>query len=210
MGTIIKHKAYAKIEAYARAEKKKGEIGGLLLGKLDGDGDVTIKDAILLKQLKTDTSFEIDDDALMDLTKNASAKRLKSIVGWWHSHHTMSTFWSPTDVECFKRICNLSGFCFGVVVAFGNGKKANMRMKSRVMIKNKKDQLLDIDDIKVDIYREQDYVVDIKKLATEIKGMVSVDERPWIMCPTCSGHGEILEEDLPPVFMTMDDFDYAR
>ena len=137
-------KAYNKIFRYA---KKMGddEIGGLLLGEITDGGQVEIDDAIILKQKKSIATFEIDDDDMMEFTKNANNETLKSIIGWWHSHGTGKTFWSGTDSETFKRLCSFfSGFCIGIVVSVP-GKEKNM--KCRIDMANKNGQIIEIDDI---------------------------------------------------------------
>ncbi len=112
----IKNQALNKVKRYA---KKVGndEIGGLLLGKVK-NGIIEIQDAIILKQIKTIATFQLDDDALMQFTKNASAKKLKSVIGWWHSHGNGGTFWSDVDNETCKRLCKMySGLCVSMVVS---------------------------------------------------------------------------------------------
>ncbi len=195
----IENKAYKKIEAYALAEKENGEIGGLLLGKIDDFSNIIIKDAILLKQLKTNVNFEIDEEAMMDFTKNASAKKLKSVMGWWHSHHNMGTFWSLPDTNCFERMCNLSNFCFGIVVAFD--KKGIMNSRSRLMVKDKQGRMLDIDDIQPNIEIRK-FDVNFVKIKNEVKDLVNIDTRTWVVCPMCHGQGELLESDVK---LTKDD-----
>lgn len=202
----INNKAYKKVEAYASAEKENGEIGGLLLGEVDKFNNIIIKDALLLKQLKTDSDFEIDEEAMMDFTKNASVKKLKSVMGWWHSHHNMGTFWSSSDTKCFERMCNLSNFCFGVVVAFR--KNGKMVSKSRLMIKDKQDRMLDIDDIQPHIETEK-FEVNFTKIKDEITDLVNIDTRTWVVCPMCHGQGKLLEKDVKLVKDEYLDYSYV-
>lgn len=188
MSITIREKAYKKIKAYAK-EIGRTEIGGLLLGKVE-DGEITVKDAMLIDIIQTDASFEISDEALMELTKIASNDTLKSIIGWWHSHHNFGTFWSTVDDDCFERMCNLSGVCLGVVVAF---KKGEMKERWRLDIKNKNSIRVSIDEIKVDYYFRNQYLLAIKEIQDDIKQFVKPDNRVWLQCPHCRGSG-VLED----------------
>ena len=208
MGINMKNKAYKKIEEYIRRSMKQGEIGGLLLGKIKKDGDINVTNAILLKQLKTASHFEIDEEALMDITKNWSGKQLASIIGWWHSHCNFGTFWSPTDSDTFARLCDLSGFCVGVVAAF-RGKKMNMRW--RMQLRNKDNIRMDIDDINPHVERGFDnYVVKVHEIMEDIKENVFEDERIWVDCPTCNGTGVLEEKEYEDYVFTEEEEKYNK
>ncbi len=138
----IRTKISKKIFKYAKRMDDK-EIGGLLLGEVVND-EIIINDAILLKQKVDYANFEIDDDDMMEFTKNSSDKVLASVIGWWHSHGKGGTFWSDNDDSTFKRLCKFfGGYCIGVVVS--TFEKGNEKYKVRV--ETKKGQMLDIDDI---------------------------------------------------------------
>ena len=147
MGVKIDRKAYNKVYRFA---KKMGasEIGGLLFGKVTGkEGHIVVNDAVLLKQTASPGQMVLDENALMDFTKNASAKKLKSVIGWWHSHGHGMAFWSTTDDECFRRLANFSGFCFGMVVGHGMKKTEAFR----VDIATKEWGVVSLDDLIVDV-----------------------------------------------------------
>ena len=116
MAVRIKQKFYKKVYAYCK-QAKHGEIGGLILGELKDTGNIVVKDAILLKQKRTGSNFEIDDEAMMDFTKNSSSEVLKSVLCWWHYHLQFGTFWSGDDSNCFSRLTELSNFCLGIVTS---------------------------------------------------------------------------------------------
>lgn len=193
MGIIVRGKAIKKIEAYAK-EMGNREIGGLLLGDYKTNGDVIVKDIMLLQLVQTSSTFEIDDDALMDLTKNASPRVLDSIIGWWHSHHNMSTFWSHQDDLCFERLAKLNGVCVGVVVAFD--KKRKLEERWRIDMISKSGVLISIDEIKVDKYISNKYLVALDEIKTDIKNLALDDNRVWYCCPTCDGNGYVTEEEM--------------
>lgn len=146
MTAKIGKKALGRIKEYC-IQMKGDEIGGLLTGKVDREGDIIIKDALLLKQEKSAGAFEIDDDDLMDLTKNGSSNLLSSIIGWWHSHGNGDTFWSIIDDECFKRLCEFSGLCFGIVVSNKFEIHNKIKARFRMDIKNKEGNIVSIDNI---------------------------------------------------------------
>ena len=145
--------------------------------------------------------FEITDEAMMDFTKNASAKTLSSILGWWHSHHTFNTFWSFDDNKCFERLCDLSNFCLGVVVSFKGKDKIASRWK--LDIKDKSGQRMSIDNIKPEILETKSFHIDMGKIKDDLNDMIKIDNREWIICNKCGGSGQI--EIKPDVKLCADD-----
>lgn len=147
------------------------EIGGLLLGKIKKNGDFVVENAILLEQEKTNASFSIDDGAMMELVKNGSAKLLSSIVGWWHSHGVLKTFWSLVDDDCFKRLVEmLNGRCFGIVMA--NLPDGKFSMRNRMDVIDKTGCYISVDNIIVQFDNKGKITVDKKSIAKEIKKKV--------------------------------------
>jgi len=193
----IKSKAYKRMQAFGKKMKDK-EIGGLILGEInETTGNVIVKDVIILKQYYDDSNFEIKDEALMDITKEWDGKKLKSVLGWWHSHNTGSTYWSGNDSGTFRRLCDLSNFCLGIVVAFPKHKDT-MDLRCRLDIKDRMKQYISIDDIKPVI------IVPKKKLKffgynwddidTEIQENVEEDKRVFVICKHCQGQGMVEAE----------------
>jgi proteasome lid subunit RPN8/RPN11 len=192
---FVHNKAYKKLEEYSKGVKT-GEIGGLLIGKIDENGELEVKDIMLLKQTKTYSHFEIDDEDLMNLTKNANDKLLNSILGWWHSHGTFSAFWSADDDECFRRLCNLSGMCLGVVLSLGRDKDNLLKMRWKIQIKNKLGKQIKLDNIGAYIEENWNlFKINPKHITKEINNKVNEDARIWLTCPTCNGTGSIIEEE---------------
>ena len=201
MTIFVKKKVMKKIEAYARLNGNR-EVGGLILGTKDKEGNITVKDAIPMEQYGKDVHFEITDKAMMDFTKNASAKAISSVLGWWHSHHSFSTFWSFDDNRCFERLCNLSNFCLGVVVAFKGKNEITSRWK--LDIKNKDNERISIDNIKPEILLPiRRFYIDIDRIKDDLANFVKYDNREWIICNHCNGTGQI--EVKPDVRLCTDD-----
>ena len=166
----IKEKACKKMKEYVQ-QMGDTEIGGLLIGKINGE-DLIIKDAILLKQEATLSTFEISDEALMDLTKNAEPKFLESIIGWWHSHGNGSTFWSGVDDRTFERLREFIGLCFGIVLSNGEH-RLNMRSRLDIGYNGNK---LSIDDIRPEVDWLGKVKLNVKHIQREIEQKVSIQK----------------------------------
>jgi len=82
MAIEIKQKASRKIKEYVN-QSESHEIGGLLCGRITKEGNIIVKNAIILKQKRGIATFEIDDNDLMELTKTATPRFLNSIIGWF-------------------------------------------------------------------------------------------------------------------------------
>ena len=192
MGVKIKGKAYKKIESFVRTTMKDGEVGGLLLGHRKQNGDVIVRNAILMEQIKTGSTFEISEDAMFEFTKNANPNLLASVIGWWHSHCNFGTFWSIVDDDCFKRLANLSGFCYGIVGSIPT-QTGQFEMKHRLDIIDKNNDIVSIDDIQPEIETGFKWNKSVKEIKRQISQYVKEDTRVWETCPTCKGQG-VLEE----------------
>lgn len=197
MTITVSIKANKKMEAYCKGVRT-GEIGGLLTGEIDKSGNITVENAILLEQVKTSITFEISDDTMMDFTKKSSAKMLKSIIGWWHYHPGMSTFWSGGDDACFDRLTTLTGFCFGIVLSFRNKERER---RCRMDMLNKQNIRLSVDDINVEDEEPliltkgwSGWKLNWKEINSEIKNLVKNDDRVYTTCPTCKGEGYIYKK----------------
>lgn len=190
MTVYIKDKANKKLNNYT-FEITESEIGGLLLGKVS-NGNIIVKDAIILKQTKTDSHFELDNNALMEFTKDADDKTLSSIIGWWHHHGRYGTFWSMQDSDCFERLCKLSGFCFGLVTSW---KGQKFKMRCRLDMRDSTGRRVSIDDIEPEIMNKtyNVFVNPINTIKDEIKELVTEDKRS--VCPYCAGDGYISESE---------------
>ena len=186
----IKDKVRKKIKAYCTSIGNT-EIGGFLLGKKIKE-HILIEDIIILKQTKNNAHFELDNETLMDFTKNTDDRTLGSIIGWWHWHHRMMADWSSDDDQCFDRLANLFKVCVGVVAAYGKKGEKDLEEKWKVVIKTN-EVYLSIDDIIPEI-KHQSYIVDFKAVKKDIKDKVIEDNFISIECPRCQGLGFIREK----------------
>ena len=78
----------------------KAEIGGMSVVTQDTDCDWMIQNPVILKQEIGSTTCDLDKEELAKYYTEMAVK-YKNIdfrFCWWHSHHTMSAFWSGTDL----------------------------------------------------------------------------------------------------------------
>lgn len=191
MTIIIKNKVDKKIKEYC-SQMGNDEIGGLLTGEIKENGDLVIKGVVLLEQEAGVGEFEINEEALMNLTKNANGKFLSSIIGWWHSHGNFATFWSSVDDDCFKRLCNLCSRCFGLVVS----NRKNGEMRCRYDTYDKEGIYISIDDINPE-FDGGFFKLNINKMKRNINKKVKVKEVIPIFAPKLK---KIPLEKIPLVF----------
>ena len=115
----ISQKNWNKILGYADEayDTEKSEIGGMSVMVEDADGDWELLHPVILKQEISSGNTVLDKDALaVYYTKEAKKMGNKNFrFCWWHSHHTMSAFWSGTDLEAIDEF-NEGDFSFALVV----------------------------------------------------------------------------------------------
>ena len=106
MEVYIDQGDWNKIMNYANAayDTEKCEIGGMSVVTQDTDGDWMIQNPIILKQEIGSTTCDLDKEELAKYYTEMAVK-YKNIdfrFCWWHSHHTMSAFWSGTDISSIE------------------------------------------------------------------------------------------------------------
>ena len=115
----ITQKNWDKILGYAEEayETEKSEIGGMSVMVEDKDGDWTLEQPVILKQEITASNTILEKEALSryysKVGKKMGNKNFRFC--WWHSHHTMSAFWSGTDITAIDEF-NEGDFSFALVV----------------------------------------------------------------------------------------------
>ena len=115
----IKQKNWDKILGYAEEayETEKSEIGGMSVMVEDKDGDWTLQDPVILKQEISSGNTILEKEALSryysKVGKKMGNKNFRFC--WWHSHHTMSAFWSGTDITAIDEYSD-GDFSFALVV----------------------------------------------------------------------------------------------
>ena len=115
----ITQKNWDKILGYAEEayRTEKSEIGGMSIMVEDKDGDWILEHPVILKQEISSGNTVLDKDALaVYYTKQAQKMGKKNFrFCWWHSHHTMSAFWSGTDKTAIDEF-DEGDFSFALVV----------------------------------------------------------------------------------------------
>jgi len=103
MEVYIDKECWDKIINYAKAayHTEKCEIGGMSVVTQDKDGDWLIQEPVILKQEIGSTTCDLDKEELAKYYTQMAVKYNKTNFRfcWWHSHHTMSAFWSGTDIS---------------------------------------------------------------------------------------------------------------
>jgi hypothetical protein len=105
----IAEKSWNKVINYAKSsyDQFKAEIGGMMIAHRDDDGDFILSDPIILKQRVTAAHCTLDKEELAQYYVKTAMKhkKLDSLqFVWWHSHHTMDAFWSPTDLNAIDQM----------------------------------------------------------------------------------------------------------
>ena len=115
----ISQKNWNKILGYADEayDTEKSEIGGMSIMVEDADGDWELLHPVILKQEISSGNTVLDKDALaVYYTQQAKKMGSKNFrFCWWHSHHTMSAFWSSTDLKAIDEFED-GDFSFALVV----------------------------------------------------------------------------------------------
>ena len=115
----ITQKNWDKILGYAEEayETEKSEIGGMSVMVEDKGGDWNLEDPDILKQEITAGNTVLEKEALSryysKVGKKMGNKNFRFC--WWHSHHTMSAFWSGTDITAIDEYSD-GDFSFALVV----------------------------------------------------------------------------------------------
>jgi len=101
----IHNKTWKKVIQYAESAHTqfKSEISGMLIATLDDEGDWEVHSPVILKQKVSAGNTVLNKEELAKYYAK-TGKKYKGAVKfvWWHSHHTMSAFWSGTDHEAIK------------------------------------------------------------------------------------------------------------
>ena len=115
----VSEKNWNKILGYAEEAygTEKSEIGGMSVMVKDKDDDWELQDPVILEQEISAGNTVIDKDALaVYYTKKAGKMGKKDFrFCWWHSHHTMSAFWSGTDLTAIDEYSD-GDFSFALVI----------------------------------------------------------------------------------------------
>ena len=115
----ISEKNWNKLLGYAEEayDTEKSEIGGMSVMVEDKDGDWELQEPVILKQEISSGNTVLEKEALSEYyTKKGKKMGKKNFrFCWWHSHHTMSAFWSGTDKTAIDEF-NEGDFSFALVV----------------------------------------------------------------------------------------------
>ncbi len=147
------------------------EISGWLVGDIEKDL-IKITDILIPHQEVGGASVDTDGKSLIKLRKEYGDKCLK-IIGHYHSHNTMSNFWSTTDESFISQYMEQRERGLFIVSSKGGGHR--VRLELRVLVNLSIDELeYSVGGVEDDILGEELRKV-IKEKITENKNIVVVD-----------------------------------
>ncbi len=109
------------------------EIGAWLVGEVR-DGNIYIEDFLVPEQEVTKASVDTDTASLIKLRKEHGDKCLK-IIGHWHSHNTMSSYWSSTDETFIEEFMGPRDFAIFMVSSVRDGHRVRLETKKPIKLK---------------------------------------------------------------------------
>ena len=116
---IISKKSWDKIQNYSKYawEEHGSEIGGFMIVNKDKNGNYEMSEPVILEQEISAGNTTITKQALASYyCKTAIENKTDNLhYCWWHSHHTMSAFWSGTDLTAIEQDKNDDWSCSLVV-----------------------------------------------------------------------------------------------
>ena len=165
MEVFIHKECWDKIINYAKAayHTEKAEIGGMSIVTQDKDGDWTIQDPVIMKQEIASTTCDLDKEELAKYYTKMAVKYKDTNFRfcWWHSHHTMSAFWSGTDLSSIEEYGEgESDLSFALVVNLKEEYKCRVSVWKPVEIHQ---------DVELNIIGKEDTVEIPLDIVTEVK-----------------------------------------
>ena len=165
MEVFIHKECWDKIINYAKAayHTEKAEIGGMSIVTQDKDGDWTIQEPVIMKQEIASTTCDLDKEELAKYYTQMAVKYKDTNFRfcWWHSHHTMSAFWSGTDLSSIEEYGEgESDLSFALVVNLKEEYKCRVSVWKPVEIHQ---------DVELNIIGKEDTVEIPLDIVTEVK-----------------------------------------
>ena len=165
MEVFIHKECWDKIINYAKAayHTEKAEIGGMSIVTQDKDGDWTIQEPVIMKQEIASTTCDLDKEELAKYYTKMAVKYKDTNFRfcWWHSHHTMSAFWSGTDLSSIDEYGEgESDLSFALVVNLKEEYKCRVSVWKPVEIHQ---------DVELNIIGKEDTVEIPLDIVTEVK-----------------------------------------
>ena len=165
MEVFIHKECWDKIINYAKAayHSEKAEIGGMSIVTQDKDGDWTIQEPVIMKQEIASTTCDLDKEELAKYYTKMAVKYKDTNFRfcWWHSHHTMSAFWSGTDLSSIEEYGEgESDLSFALVVNLKEEYKCRVSVWKPVEIHQ---------DVELNIIGKEDTIEIPLDIVTEVK-----------------------------------------
>ena len=131
----------------------------------DKNGDWELKDVVILKQEISSGNTVLQQEALSIYYSKVGKKMGNTNFRfcWWHSHHTMSAFWSGTDITAIDEF-NEGDFSFALVVNLKGEYKFRVSVWKPVEVHQ---------DIDLEIIDQKNKCT--KKMKSEVEDLCSTD-----------------------------------
>jgi len=106
------------------------EIGGYLVGEIK-NGEVCLNDILIPSQNVSSVNVNISPQNQIELRKKYGLLCTK-IIGHFHSHHSMSAFWSSTDLNNMRNIMGYKDVFVFIVGSRKDGYKCRLSISKPI------------------------------------------------------------------------------
>lgn len=104
------------------------EIAGWIVGKIDKDG-VYMEELLIPEQEVGGSHVDMTAGNIVKMRNEYGAAKCKRIIGEWHSHNSMSAYWSYVDEDLIKQLMNQRTACIFIVSSVKDGHRIRMDFK---------------------------------------------------------------------------------
>lgn len=139
------------------------EIAGWITGTIEGNS-IILEDLLIPEQEADSGGVDMTGKQLVKLRKEYG-KKCESIIGEWHSHSSMGSFWSSTDEEFIKQFSEPREICIFIV---------SSKETHKIRVEIRKPFTISLDDLEYEV-EEDDKLA--KKLQKELDKKVTIPIR---------------------------------
>ncbi len=179
MKLTIPKEVEAKLHAYVMSVNS--EIAGMGKLKLGENGDFIVEDVMIYEQEVSGATADLSSKAvarwMSDLVKAGGSPKEWKL--WWHSHDTMSAFFSKTDTDTIDRQ-NEGDWMVSLVVNRKREREARLDLYRPFRVS--------VEDIEIEIAGEEAFTVPAD-IALEVSQKVKRKEYTYTYTPPTGGAG---------------------
>lgn len=170
------------------------EISAWLGGEIK-EGQIIIDDMMFPEQEVSGASVDTDQKNLIKLRKEYG-DRCKRIIGHWHSHNTMSSFWSATDNQFIKEHMNGRELRVFLVSSTRDGIRGRVEIRKPLNIsldQVRVTKLFENKELKEELEKVIKEKVKVKELTTGEAQHIKFED--WYKEKTENFHDEAIKEE---------------